>query len=155
MIALPAPAAELRSRSTTLGAAIALQINVVRGQAGLRPLRNNDDLIAAARAHSVEMATRGYFSHDSADGGSMVDRLRASYVERRRWTVGENLLWSSPGVSDVRAVRLWMASPEHRAIILTAGWEDVGCSSIHTPTAPGVFDNQPVTVVTCDFGVRS
>ncbi len=69
--------------------------------------------------------------------------------------VGENLLWSSPGVGGARAVSLWMASPEHRAIILTAGWKDVGCAAVHNDSAPGVFDDLPVTVVTCDFGVRS
>jgi uncharacterized protein YkwD len=155
VIALPAPAAELRSRSSALGAAIVLQMNAVRAQAGLRPLRFNDELITAARSHSLEMASRGYFSHDSADGESMADRVRASYVVRRRWTVGENLLWWSPRVGGAHAVSLWMASPEHRAIILTAGFEDVGCASVHAPTAPGVFDGLPVTVVTCDFGVRS
>lgn len=155
MIALPARAAEVQSRSLTLGTAIVAQMNAVRAQAGLRPLRINDQLITAARAHSSEMASRGYFSHDSANGGSMADRVRASYLVRRRWTVGENLLWSSPKVGGARAVRLWMASPEHRAIILTAFWEDVGCASVHTPDAPGVFDGLPVTVVTCDFGVRS
>lgn len=101
------------------------------------------------------MTSLGYFSHDSANGESMASRVRADYVARRRWTVGENLLWSSPRVGVVRAVRLWMSSPEHRAIILTAGWRDVGCASVHTGTAPGVFAGLPVTVVTCDFGTRA
>jgi hypothetical protein len=48
-----------------------------------------------------------------------------------------------------------MASPEHRSIMLTAGWHDIGCAAVHRHTAPGVFAGLPVTVVTCDFGVRS
>jgi uncharacterized protein YkwD len=48
-----------------------------------------------------------------------------------------------------------MASPEHRANILTASWRDIGCASVHADAAPGVYDDLPVTVVTCDFGVRS
>ena len=150
-----ATAARKHSHSSSLDAAIVTQLNVVRGQAGLRPLRTNGELIAAARGHSLEMTGLGYFSHASADGESMADRVRASYPGGRRWTVGENLLWSSPAVGSLRAVTLWMASPEHRAIILTAGWRDVGCASVHTDAAPGVYDDLPVTVVTCDFGVRS
>ena len=101
------------------------------------------------------MASIGYFSHDSADGTSMASRVRASYDGRNRWSVGENLLWSSPRIGSRRAIRLWMASPEHRAIILTAGWKDIGCAATHSDAAPGVYGSLPVTVVTCDFGVRS
>jgi uncharacterized protein YkwD len=153
-VAGPAVGAPERARATAHDAAIVAQMNVIRSEVGLRPLRLNDELVAAARGHSLEMTSLGYFSHDSANGGSMASRVRADYVARRRWTVGENLLWSSPRVGIVRAVRLWMASPEHRAIILTAGWRDVGCASVHTRTAPGVFSGLPVTVVTCDFGTR-
>jgi uncharacterized protein YkwD len=48
-----------------------------------------------------------------------------------------------------------MASPEHRANILTSAWKDVGCAAAHAPAAPGAYNGLPVTVVTCDFGVRS
>ena len=95
------------------------QLNAIRSHAGLRPLRANGELTAAARGHSVEMTELGYFSHDSADGDSMADRVRSSYAGGHRWEVGENLLWSSPTVGSTRAVTLWMASPEHRANILT------------------------------------
>lgn len=85
----------------------------------------------------------------------MASRVRDSYPATSRWAVGENLLWSSPRIGSRRAVGLWMASPEHRSIMLTAGWHDVGCAAVHRHTAPGVFAGLPVTVVTCDFGVRS
>jgi uncharacterized protein YkwD len=114
----------------------------------------NAELVAAARAHSFEMASLGYFSHESADGESMASRVRATYTASRRWTVGENLLWSSPRIGGLRAATRWLASPEHRAIILTAGWRDVGCAFVHAGSAPGVFDGLAVTVVTCDFGAR-
>jgi hypothetical protein len=39
--------------------------------------------------------------------------------------------------------------------MLTAGWHDVGCAAVHRQTAPGIFAGLSVTVVTCDFGVRS
>jgi uncharacterized protein YkwD len=157
VFAVPAPlaAGQELSRAGGPNAAIVEQMNAVRAAAGLRPLRINSQLAAAARAHSLEMTNLGYFSHDSADGESMAERVRASYAVRSRWSVGENLLWSSPRIGSLRAVNLWMASPEHRAIILTPGWKDVGCAAVHSGTAPGVYDGLPVTVVTCDFGVRS
>ena len=52
-------------------------------------------------------------------------------------------------------MQLWLASPEHRANILNPSWQDVGCSAVHADSAPGVYANEPVTVVTCDFGTRS
>jgi len=147
-------AAQLHTRAKALDTAIVDQVNAVRSQAGLRALRVNGELASAARAHSSEMASLGYFSHTSADGRSMADRVRASYPAGRRWAVGENLLWSSPGVGSARSVTVWMASPEHRAIVLSAAWRDVGCGAVHIASAPGVYGNQPATIVTCDFGVR-
>ncbi len=155
-IAIPASAARTLPRAGgALDAAIVAQLNVIRARAGLRSLRTNGELATAARGHSLEMTSLGYFAHESADGASMADRVRASYGGGHRWMVGENLLWSSPTVGGVRAVSLWMASPEHRAIIMTAGWRDVGCAAVHTEAGAGVYDDLPVTVVTCDFGVRS
>jgi uncharacterized protein YkwD len=148
-------AAAKRSAVRAADTAIIVQMNAIRAHAGLRPLQVNSELAAAAREHSLEMTDIGYFSHASADGGSMADRVRASYPAGRRWRVGETLLRRSPEIGSRRAVGLWMASPEHRAIILTPAWRDVGCAFAHAPAAPGVYDGLAVTVVTCDFGVRS
>jgi uncharacterized protein YkwD len=70
------------------------------------------------------------------------------------WSVGENLLWSSPDVDPQRALELWMASPEHRANILTARWREIGISALHVDSAPGTYAGLGVTVITTDFGVR-
>ena len=43
-------------------------VNLLRRQHGLGALRLSSKLAAAARLHSGEMAQRGYFSHDSANG---------------------------------------------------------------------------------------
>lgn len=130
-------------------------MNQVRASHGLQPLRRNGELATAAKRHSLEMARTGYFAHSSADGGSLTGRLRASYtVVGRRWAVGENLLWSTPTVGSAHTIELWLASPGHRANVLGREWKDVGCAAVHAADAPGVYGNQPVTVVTCDFGLR-
>jgi uncharacterized protein YkwD len=133
-----------------------VQINALRRQHGLAPLRLNVKLRAAADAHSASMASRGFFSHSSPDGTIFWKRVARFYPQgsSRYWSVGENLLWSSPDVAPADALRMWLASPPHKKNLLTARWREVGLSAIHVTAGPGVFSNAPVTVITADFGVR-
>lgn len=113
-------------------------------------------LTAAADQHSASMAQKGYFSHDSANGGSFFKRIASFYSYRgySTWSAGENLLWSTPDISPAGALRLWMNSPEHRANLLNRSWREMGLSAVHTLNAPGVYGGDEVTIVTADFGVR-
>ena len=131
-------------------------LNAIRVGHGLRPLRLSQRLAVAATHHSVQMARVGYFAHESADGSAFWRRIERFYGSRgfRYWSVGENLLWSSPGVGAASAVKMWMSSPEHRRNILTRQWRQIGLSAVHAPTAPGVYGGREVTIVTTDFGVR-
>jgi uncharacterized protein YkwD len=82
------------SRSA-LEAGVIAQINVVRREHGLAPLRLNVRLRAAADAHSRAMVSGGFFSHESRDGTAFWKRVARFYPQgsRRYWSVGENLLW--------------------------------------------------------------
>jgi uncharacterized protein YkwD len=102
------------------------------------------------------MAQRGYFSHDSANGTSFDRRISRYYPLKgaHYWSVGENLLWSSPDVDAASALNMWLNSPPHRKILLTARWREVGLSAVHVPSAPGTFAGREVTIVTADFGVK-
>jgi uncharacterized protein YkwD len=132
------------------------QVNQVRAQHGLAPLRISVKLTAAARAHSLQMAADGYFAHESADGSSFWKRVKAFYSASpwSYWSVGENLVWSSPDLTPAKALELWMNSPGHRKNILTSRWQEIGVSAVHVPAAPGVYKSMDVTIVTTDFGVR-
>src|SRR6185312_6798353 len=56
-------------------------LNAERAKHHLRPLRLNRKLAAAARGHSGAMASRHFFSHDSLNGASFLDRIRrAGYL---------------------------------------------------------------------------
>ena len=103
------------------------------------------------------MARLGYFSHDSANGTSFSSRISVFYTARgyRSWMVGENLLWASPDVGAARALKLWLASPPHRANLLNPGWRQIGLAAVHSSSAPGVYGNAPTTIVTADFGART
>jgi uncharacterized protein YkwD len=132
------------------------QINTTRAQHGLRALRMSPRLTAAAAQHSASMAQKGYFSHDSANGGSFFKRIASFYSYRgySTWSAGENLLWSSPDISSAGALRMWLNSPEHRANLLNRNWREMGLSAVHALSAPGVYGGDEVTIVTADFGVR-
>jgi uncharacterized protein YkwD len=102
------------------------------------------------------MADQGYFQHESADGSAFWKRLQRFYPSSpwRYWSVGENLLWSSPDVDASGALQMWLNSPEHKANLLTARWREIGVSAVHVAAAPGTFRGLDVTIVTTDFGVR-
>jgi uncharacterized protein YkwD len=145
------------SAMPTLDAQIAAGINAARASHGLARLRLSSPLRAAARSHSLEMARDGYFSHDSADGSSAWKRLLRYYPSAgyRHWEAGETLVWYSPGLDAAQAVQNWLSSPEHRAILLTASYREIGVSAVHATDAGGAFGDAEVTVVTADFGFRS
>ena len=146
------PAAALSS----LEHGVLADINVFRTQHHLAPLRLSSALTISAREHSQQMAADGYFAHESADGSAFWKRIRRFYPSgsNRYWSVGENLLWSSPDVDAQSALEMWLASPEHRANLMTARWREIGISAVHATAAPGTFKGLDVTIVTTDFGVR-
>ena len=131
-------------------------VNLLRRQHGLGALRLSLKLSAAARSHSAEMAQRGYFSHSSANGTSFDKRIARFYSlgGKRYWSVGENLLWSSPEVTASAALDMWLKSPEHKKILFTARWREIGLAAVHVSSAPGSYGGREVTIVTADFGVR-
>jgi uncharacterized protein YkwD len=157
-VAAPAPATSHQPAValSALEQGVLADINAFRVQHNLVPLRLSAALTASSREHSQEMATQGYFAHDSADGSAFWKRIQSVYPSSRfrYWAVGENLLWSSPDVDAQGALQLWENSPEHRANLLTAEWREIGVSAVHVTAAPGTFDGQDVTIVTTDFGVR-
>jgi uncharacterized protein YkwD len=163
LVALAAVPAAFGGHGTTrqtslqaLDAAVLVQLNAIRTAHGLVPLKLNGELTTAAQGHSEQMLEDGYFAHESADGSPFWKRLTAySSSGHSSWSVGENLLWSSPDVGAVHALQLWMASPEHRQNILTARWRDIGVAAIHADYAPGTYGGRSVTVITTDFGARN
>jgi len=146
-----------QTRATQLQVALLAQINSFRAAHGLARLRISGGLTAAANAHSAQMTRLGFFSHNSANGQSFSRRIARTYSMRgfRSWSVGENLVWGGPDIAAARALKAWLASPPHRANLLTARWREVGLAAVHSPSAPGVFGGSPATVVTADFGARS
>jgi uncharacterized protein YkwD len=159
-LALAGTALGAKRNARVGNASLAVQVlgavNQVRVQHGLVPLKLSSALSAAALQHANEMAHDGYFSHDSANGSSFWKRVQRYYASNGFgfWSVGENLLWSSPDVDATGAIKMWMESPEHRANLLTPRWREIGLAAVHQAAARGSFHGLDVTIVAADFGVR-
>jgi uncharacterized protein YkwD len=145
-----------RSAMAVLEDGVVDRLNQIRRSRGLRPLRLNRRLSAAADFHSRDMGRRGYFEHDSISGTPFWRRIERFYPSRgfRSWTVGENLLWGTNSYDAAFAVREWMNSPPHRENILSRSWREIGIGAVRFANAPGEYRGRPVTIVTTDFGSR-
>jgi len=117
-------------------------INLEREKHGLKILGYDEKLATIAKSHSKDMASSGYFSHDTPEGLDPTDRAgKADYVCRYQIGsliysgVGENIhmvksssiaLWSSPESIAEMAVSGWMDSPGHRKNILASNFSSEG-----------------------------
>jgi uncharacterized protein YkwD len=109
-------------------------INAERASRHLAKLRVNIKLVDSARAHSAEMGELQYFDHNSASGESWSNRIvRHGYTREgyKSWKAGENIAWGAGLYSSpVSIVDQWMASPMHRAVILTKNFRDIGVGAV-------------------------
>ncbi len=134
-------AAPAGSRPTAAEASVIQAVNQVRVQHGLRPLAVDLRLERAARAHSRRMIRSGSFAH-----GNVQRRLAAVGVRGRIY--GENLAWGVGSSAHAAAVvRMWLASPPHRANLLRPGFRRIGLGR-----AVGTFGGyRGAAVVTANF----
>ena len=114
------PAAAQSPKHDRVERSVLRKLNAFRASSGLRKLRASRGLARAADAKSRSIAATGDFSH-----GAMGPRVRR-YVRAR--SVGETLAQVPLPVSgDAGAiVGAWMASPSHRATLLSPGFRRVG-----------------------------
>jgi uncharacterized protein YkwD len=96
-------------------------VNKERQANGLNPLAPDPELTEVARAHSADMFARGYFAHDTPEGLSPFDRMRAANVHFT--TAGENLALAPTLLVAHTGL---MNSPGHRANILRPQFGRVG-----------------------------
>jgi uncharacterized protein YkwD len=117
------------------------QMNRIRAEHGLRPLRFDNRLERAARFHTHEMLASNVFAH-CAFGARMV-----RFAVRGR-VAGENLAFATGSDASARGiVAAWLASPEHRANLLGASYTRVGVGDL-----VGAFQGYAgAHVVTADF----
>jgi uncharacterized protein YkwD len=119
--------------------ALLAAMNRARAIHGAAPLHPSRRLSRAARLHSGVMARSGVFSH-----GAFSTRVRR-YTRAR--VIGENLAWvpRCHGTSG-RVVRMWLASPAHRHILLAHAFHRVGLGA-----RLGRVGTTTACLVTADF----
>jgi uncharacterized protein YkwD len=144
------------AREPSLESLVLQRINDVRAAHGLGRLSASTGLTKAALTHSRAMVVKGFFAHESDNGAPFWKRLKIFYTPRSSgWTVGENLAMFGGIKPDADAVvSAWMASPPHRANLLSKSFADAGIVVIYDPAAGGVYGGAPTWVVTLDFGAR-
>jgi len=101
-------------------------INADRQAVGLVGVRVDWRLMAIARARSVDMVTKNYFSHTQPDGRNLFDILNA---QRITWyNAGEIIAWNNYPMDSTgsAANRQWMGSSSHKAIILSKDLNYIG-----------------------------
>ena len=126
-------------------------INQERTKHGLSLLTWNPILNQVARKHSLDMAQRHYFGHDSLEGHDLAYRYsQQGFVCEVQtgaisYTGGENIYqsnlyssveyvndipvaynWNDPEKIAQTTVRGWMNSPTHRRCILEPSWRTEG-----------------------------
>jgi len=108
-----------------LEAELTASVNGYRGQHRLIPLARRPDLDAVARAHSLDMATRRFFSHHTPEGADWVARLGAGRVEGFAMA-GENVGVTSKGQPNQEILNGWIHSPAHRENLLARPYNATG-----------------------------
>jgi uncharacterized protein YkwD len=97
-------------------------VNVERAKAGCKAVTADATLTTVARAHSKDMAAKGYFSHDTPGGKDPFERMSdAGY--KYSWAA-ENI---AAGQGDAASVMgSWMNSKGHRENILNCKLTELG-----------------------------
>ena len=129
-----------------------LALNEVRAGHGLAPVHIASGLRTIAQAHSNDMVERNYFAHTSPTGSTLSYRVvHSMFRTTGTWWAGENLAWGTGTIGSPRnVIRMWLASPAHRAILLSPSYGYVGVGR-----TVGRFQGfEAAAVWTVDFGHR-
>ena len=140
--AAPQDAADVTARVLEL-------TNAERQKAGLAPLAASAQLANAAQTYSQVLAATGCFEHTCGPVPNFGDRdAQAGYTG---WTaIGENIAAGYPSPEAV--VAGWMASPGHRANILSPKYTELGVGVVTGAGSLGTywtqeFGNRPGAVL--------
>lgn len=144
------PVTDATARTATppaqLQRVLVAEMNSVRADHALPPLRRAASLTRAAQSHSRNLVRRGVLSHEGPHGEPFWTRLVAAGFPRTR-AMAENIA-QVPGCGAAamrRTVRMWMASPVHRANLLSSRYRQVGAGAA-CAMRPGL------AMVTADYG---
>lgn len=96
-------------------------VNIERAKAGCAPMTSDSRLAKAAASHSADMSQRNYFSHNTPEGVTFDQRIKAAGYSRPG---AENIAKGSTTASQT--MTMWMNSSGHRANILNCSLTKIG-----------------------------
>jgi uncharacterized protein YkwD len=131
-------------------------VNAIRRAHGLHALRANGQLGKVASSQVSSMIRWDYFADVRPTGQTPMSLVGVTRYPAHSagFAVGQNIAWGSGSfASPAHIVAEWMASPPHRAIILTSYYRDAGVGV--NPGLPGVLRaGQKGATYAMEFGVR-
>jgi len=104
-------------------------INQYRKDNGLKPLKINAELTAAAKAHSRDLAKWDRISHYGSDGSNPWDRVKRTGYKPR--LAAENV--GTGQVSFDEVMKGWKKSPGHNKNLLLADAQQMGLALVYEP----------------------
>lgn len=122
-----------------------LETNNERAAAGVGNLSLNSQLNAAAQAKAEDMASRGYWAHNTPEGNppwTFIQQSGYAYT-----AAGENLAYGFD--SSGATVAGWMGSPPHKQNLLASGYVHAGFGIAN---AENYQSNGPQTIVVAMYG---
>lgn len=143
----------------SLEIALLAETNKARADYKLEPLRHDEALAQAARAHAREMLERNYFSHQSPVAANETPLLRVANAGSSLSYVGENIAKMPAEASAADTLAGWLNSPGHRQNLLEPDYSHVGFGVAQA--AQGfiyivqVLGHQPFALVAAEVTGRS
>jgi uncharacterized protein YkwD len=127
--------------------------NAYRAANGCAVLTVNVILMDTAQGHSQEMALRDYVGHNSADGTSPWDRIKAAGYTYQ--LVAENIAWGAASPEQVVDAWFYEMAPNdaHRKNILNCELHEIGVGYYYLANDPGNITAH--TYWTQDFGTQA
>jgi uncharacterized protein YkwD len=104
-------------------------INTYRAQKGLKPVRLNAKLSAAAMKHSLDLSKSDRISHYGSDGSDSWDRVMKTGYHAR--VTAENVGTGQASIDEV--FRGWQNSRDHNANLLLPDAEEMGIAVVSNP----------------------
>ncbi|MDP9376313.1 MAG: CAP domain-containing protein [Actinomycetota bacterium] len=125
-------------------------VNGERARRGLSVLVEDPALEEAAIEHSIDMARRDYFEHNTPEG--VQPWMRIAKTGYRASLVGENLAWGEREKGTAgNALQLWLDSPGHRRNMLDPRYSQIGIGIVFDAPDPNSH-GAPAAVFTTTFG---
>lgn len=138
--ARPKPSPSSTGIGTATERKVVRLVNKERAKAGCKALRTDRRLRKAAYLHSRDMGVHHYFDHNSRDGRTPWDRIKA---QGYKFPSAENIAAGQRTPASV--MDAWMHSEGHRANILNCDYKAIGV---------GVWKGSGAPIWTQDFGFK-